>query len=178
MNEVTPFLGVLSGMITPAVLILASGSLIMTTSQRLSRAIDRVRKIADEFVLIEQSHDKESASEKKRRILYTLLNKSAQRSKLLTRAMIFLYIALGTFVATSLAIGVVAIAHLRFTWIPTALGMVGAICLFYSSSILILESRLTFHVVKDEVDFAIESSRTRAPEGMERKEKWKRKFRM
>ena len=166
MNEILPNIGVLSSMITPAVLILASGSLIMTTSQRLSRVIDRVRKISQEFMLVEKSNDPESANEVKRRILYTLLKKSAKRSKLLTRAMTWLYISLGLFVATSLAIGIVAITHLRYTWIPTAIGMVGAGTLFFSSAVLIIEARLTYSVIADEVDFVIESSKGHAPDGL------------
>jgi len=164
MNEFTSSLGILSSMITPAVLILASGSLIMTTSQRLGRVIERVRKIAQEFMLLEKKAEEEKAVKIKRRILYTLLKKSALRSKLLTRAMTLLYLSLGLFVATSLAIGIVAITHLRFTWIPTALGMCGAAFLFISSSILIVESRLTYSVVVDEVDYVIESSQVNAPD--------------
>jgi hypothetical protein len=166
MNDIGPTLGVLSSMITPAVLILATGSLIMTTSQRLGRVIERVRKISTEFMQIEKSQDIESANESKRRILYNLLRKSARRSKLLTRAMILLYVSLGLFVATSLAIGIVAVTHLRYTWIPTAFGMIGAIFLFLSSAILIVESRLTYSAIADEVDFVIESSRSNAPEAL------------
>lgn len=151
-------------MITPAVLILASGSLIMTTSQRLSRVIERVRKISQEFMAIERSTDPESQNEVKRRILYTLLRKSARRSLLLTRAMTYLYLSLGMFIATSLAIGVVAVVHSKYTWVPTALGMIGASLLFVSSAILIIESRLTLDVVTDEVDFVIESSKGNAPD--------------
>jgi len=178
MNQISPSLGVLSSMITPAVLILASGSLIMTTSQRLSRVIERVRKISQEFMQIEKSMDRESANENKRRILYELLKKSARRSKLLTRAMTFLYLSLGLFVATSLALGVVGITHLQLTWIPTALGMIGAVFLFISSSILIVESRLTFHVIADEVDFVIETSKSNAPESLRKavKRNWRALF--
>jgi hypothetical protein len=175
MNETFPVLGILSSMITPAILILATGSLIMTTSQRLSRVIERVRKISQEFMQIDRSHDPESINERKRRILYTLLKKSARRSKLLTKAMTLLYLSLGLFVATSLAIGIVAISHLRFTWIPTAIGMIGAMTLFFSSAILIVEARLTYSVIADEVDFVIESSSSNAPEAlkMEVKRKWR-----
>jgi hypothetical protein len=175
MNEIIPPLGILSSMITPAVLILASGSLIMTTSQRLSRVIERVRKISQEFMQIERSNDKESTNESKRRILYTLLRKSARRSKLLTSAMSLLYISLGLFVATSLAIGIVGIMHIRFTWIPTAIGMIGAVTLFMSSAILIIESRLTYSVIADEVDFVIESSRSNAPETLKKevRQRWR-----
>ncbi|RAW02918.1 DUF2721 domain-containing protein [Pseudochryseolinea flava] len=168
MNDATPMLGILSSMITPAVLILASGSLIMTTSQRLSRVIERVRKISEEFMKIEKSSDKESDNERKRRILYTLLRKSARRSKLLTRAMTTLYLSLGIFISTSLAIGIVSITHIRFTWIPTALGLIGSVFLFFSAAVLIVESRLTYSAITDEVDYVIESSKNHAPELMKK----------
>jgi hypothetical protein len=180
MDEIFPALGILSSMITPAVLILASGSLIMTTSQRLSRVIERVRKISQEFMQIEKSSDPASANESKRRILYTLLRKSAMRSKLLTSAMTSLYISLGMFVATSLAIGIVGVTHLRYTWIPTAIGMIGAVTLFISSAILIIESRLTYDVIADEVHFVIESSRSNAPDALKKevKRKWRSWFKL
>jgi hypothetical protein len=40
---------VLSAMITPAVLISACGALILSTSVRLGRVVDRVRALADRF---------------------------------------------------------------------------------------------------------------------------------
>jgi len=114
-------------------------------------------------MLIEKHEDPASPEEGKRRILYTLLRKSARRSKLLTQAMTMLYVSLGLFVATSLAIGIVGVTHLRYTWIPTAIGMVGAIVLFVSSAVLIVEARLTYSVITDEVDYVVESSRNNAP---------------
>ena len=128
---------------------------------------------------IEKNPDAGSANEIKRRILYTLLRKSARRCKLLTRAMTFLYISLGMFVATSVAIGIVSVIDLELAWIPTGLGLLGAVLLFVSSAILIVESRLTFSVIADEVDFVIESSRLHAPEQyVERKSTWRRWFRL
>lgn len=162
MNNFTSWLGVLSSMITPAVLILASGSLIMTTSQRLSRVIERVRKISQEFLQLDKTGEVEA--ENKRKILYRLLQKSARRCRLLTRAMTFLYVSLGLFVATSLSIGVIAITDWHSTWIPTAIGMSGAVFLFMASAILVVESRLTFRVIADEMDFVMESIRASAPE--------------
>ncbi len=41
--------GVLSSMITPAVMILATSSLILTTTNRLVRIVDRVREMLPEF---------------------------------------------------------------------------------------------------------------------------------
>jgi hypothetical protein len=178
MEPVSTSLGILSSMITPAVLILASGSLITTTSQRLSRVIDRVRKVSQEFAQLGTGGEKGIELENKRRILYKLLKKSARRSKLLTRTMILLYVSLGCFVATSLALGVVAVTNSDFTWIPTAFGMIGAVVLFFSSAILIVESRVAFSAIEDELEFVIESSRNNAPEEKEirRNKSWKKWF--
>lgn len=165
-KEIFPALGILSSMITPAVLILACGSLITTTSQRLARVIDRVRKMSGEFMQMERSHDQQSAAEAKRRTLYSLLKRCAIRSKLLTRAMTMLYFALGLFIATSLAIGIIAVSHARYTWIPTALGMIGAVMLFISSAILIVESRMAYRSIVFEIDFVIESTKSNAPESL------------
>lgn len=176
MNETFPVLGILSSMITPAVLILASGSLITTTSQRLSRVIDRVRKISQEFMQAESNTSVESATETRRRTLYTLLEKSALRTKLLTRAMTLLYLSLGLFILTSLAIGIIAVSHSSYTWIPTAIGMIGAMMLFISSAILIIESRMAYRVVAIEIDFVIESTRSNAPESVKSsvKQAWRK----
>jgi hypothetical protein len=164
-------------MITPAVLILASGSLILTTSQRLGRVIERVRKISQEFMQIAVTSPQEEAVEKKRMILYSLLKKSAMRCKLLTRAMTLLYIALGVFVATSLAIGVLVLTHVRYAWIPTALGLSGASLLFISSAVLIVESRLTYQTIADEIDFVIQIAKNIAPASEQKnKRNWSRWF--
>ena len=45
MNDFAQALTVLSSMITPVVLIMASGSLTLSTSQRLNREIERTRKL-------------------------------------------------------------------------------------------------------------------------------------
>ncbi|HEY0653868.1 MAG TPA: DUF2721 domain-containing protein [Chryseosolibacter sp.] len=174
MDEITSSLGILSSMITPAVLILAGGSLIATTSQRLGRVIDRVRKISQEFTQIE-SHEKEDhQAANKRRILYKLLHKSALRCRLLTRAMTILYVSLGFFVATSLSIGIVSITHISLVWIPTALGLTGASLLFVSSAILIIESRLTLRTIADEIDYVIETTLPHAPDDLKRNQGWQK----
>jgi Protein of unknown function (DUF2721) len=49
MNDLAGALAILSAMITPAVLILACGSLTLATSQRLGRVIERTRRISNQF---------------------------------------------------------------------------------------------------------------------------------
>ena len=50
MNGFSAAQAIISAMITPALLILASGSLIATALVRLARVVDRVRKLAETAV--------------------------------------------------------------------------------------------------------------------------------
>src|SRR5689334_17534208 len=116
---------VLSAMITPAVLISACGSLILATSDRLSKAILRTREISAQLTpLGAGAHD--SALEEERRMLFVQLDYVTTRSRLLQRALTRLYAALGFFIATSVAIGLVAVTGSVFTIVPVAFGLVGA----------------------------------------------------
>jgi len=47
MDGLSSSLAVLTAMITPAVLISASGTMILSTSTRLGRVVDRVRSLSD-----------------------------------------------------------------------------------------------------------------------------------
>jgi hypothetical protein len=148
-GDLQSVVGVLSAMITPAVLILACGSLIMTTSSRLIRAIDRIREMAHE---IEQSADAGDTGDK-RRFLFSQLERSTTRARMLQRALTRLYVAVGLFIATSVAIGMISLAHLSFTWIPLVLGLAGAGFLFSASLLLIIESRIALSVTIADMDF-------------------------
>ena len=55
MNNLSTALAILSAMITPAVLISACGQLIISTSARLGRVIDRTRKVLSRFEELEKS---------------------------------------------------------------------------------------------------------------------------
>jgi hypothetical protein len=150
-RELSSVLDVLSAMITPAVLILATGSLIMTTSNRLTRVIDRVREMVSEVETVVDNpppHPHE-----KRLLLFAQLERSTRRARLLQKAMTRLYIGLAMFVATSVSIGVVALVHVNVGWIPLLLGFIGALLLFSASLLLIFESRIALATTWAEMDY-------------------------
>lgn len=155
MNSLTPTITVLSAMITPVVLILASGQLIMTTSQRLSRVVERTRKLLDWIKELVKLNATEASIENEVTVLFEQLHKNTKRARLLTRAMSALYVTLSIFVATSISIGLLDISKAKYTWIPVAFGIVGAGLLFYASILLIKESRLALSAVNTEMDSAI-----------------------
>lgn len=147
MNSLTSTLGVLSAMITPAVLILASGSLILTTSSRLIRAVDRVREI---LPLMEAVAPNDSS---RRSMLLNQLAKTTMRARMLQHTLSLLYTTIGLFVATSVSIGAIALLSLRFAWIPLVLGFIGAGLLFIASMLLIYESRIAIRALYAEMDY-------------------------
>ena len=55
-------LSTLSAMITPAVMILATSSLILTTTTRLVRVVDRVREMLPEFEKLAQTEQSDERS--------------------------------------------------------------------------------------------------------------------
>ena len=96
-------------------------------------------------------------------MLYDQLDKLTSRSRLLQRALTTFYVAVGVFVATSVAIGVVAFSGARFGWVPVAMGLVGAFFLFYGSMLLIFEARLALSTTHAEMDFIWRTTRRVVP---------------
>src|SRR5258706_14587569 len=124
---------VLTAMITPAVLISASGTMILSTSTRLGRVVDRVRSLSDRLQSLPDNDGNTDLLEEKRAMIFDQLDKLTSRSRLLQRALTTFYLAVGAFVATSVAIGVVSFFSARFAFIPVAFGLIGAIFLFNCS---------------------------------------------
>ena len=76
---------VLGAMITPAVLISASGTLALSTSNRLARVVDRVRKILGEAEGLPPGADAKLEDIEKRAVLTDQLNRLERRISLLQR---------------------------------------------------------------------------------------------
>jgi len=128
-------------MITPAVLISASGTLVLSTSNRLSRVVDRVRVLAVEA----QAIHLEAASElvrARQALVSDQLARLGDRALLLRSAMSVLYLAIGLLVATSIAVGLVSALGGSHQWLPVTLGLSGALALLYGSLMLLREARL------------------------------------
>ena len=140
-------------MITPAVLISACGSMILSTSTRLGRVVDRVRTLSDKLEELAETNDVRETKERQA-VIFAQLDKLTSRARILQRSMVSFYLCLGMFVATSVAIGVVAIVKdSRYTIMPVVLGLIGACFLFYGSILLIFEARLALSTIHAEMDF-------------------------
>jgi hypothetical protein len=163
MDGLSAALGVLTAMITPAVLISASGTMILSTSTRLGRVVDRVRSLSDRLQELPNDEVQADLLEEKRAMIFDQLDKLTSRSRLLQRALTTFYLAVGVFVATSVAIGVVSFFGGRFGWTPVTMGLIGAFFLFYGSMLLVFEARLALSTTHAEMDFIWRTSKRLVP---------------
>src|SRR5207244_6635487 len=159
MDALSASLTVLTAMITPAVLISASGTMILSTSIRLGVVVDRVRSLSDLLPELSRRDSEIDLLEERRAMLFDQLDKLTSRSRLLQRALTTFYLAVGVFVATSVAIGVVSFSGARVGWVPVAMGLVGAFFLFYGSMLLVFEARLALSTTHAEMDFMWRTSK-------------------
>ncbi len=134
---------ILAAMITPAVLISASGTLTFSTASRLSRVVDRVRVLASEAEQLGAGGAGGSENGRHRwSLISDQLARLSDRVLLLRASLTALYVAIGLLVSTSIAIGVVALLRWAYSWIPVVLGLAGASALLYGSVLLVREARL------------------------------------
>jgi hypothetical protein len=146
-------LTVLTSMITPALLISASGTFILSTSNRLGRVIDRVRRLSEAMEDIMKEDQKLELLEDRRDFIFAVIELQSRRAKLLARALMIFYVATGMFVATSVAIGLTTLLSAAHAWVPVVLGISGACLLLAGSAVLIVEARMAIRTLSLETGF-------------------------
>ena len=160
----TAAIAVLTAMITPAVLISACGSMILSTSSRLGRVVDRVRSLSDKLDKMTEANEHRDSANERLKLIFEQLDKLTSRARLLQRCMVTFYLSLGMFVATSVAIGIVPFTGApRYNFVPVALGLAGACFLFYGSVLLIFEARLALSTIHAEMDYIWRHSKRATP---------------
>jgi hypothetical protein len=143
---------VLGAMITPAVLISASGTLVLSTSNRLTRVVDRVRVLAEEAEQIRKAETSVEA-EARRQLIGGQLPVLSKRALLLRSALGALYAAIGFLVATSIAVGISVALQWAYGWVPVITGLAGASLLLWGSLLLVREARLAIGSTLQELEF-------------------------
>jgi len=143
MSTLSGTLTILSAMFTPAILVSACGSLILTTSQRLSRSLDRQREVAATATPDPAEHGH----------LTQQLRFAIRRARLLQQAMTSLHLTLSIFIGSIFTIGVFELLNSSKAWIIAALSVPGAMLLLYASVLLIRESNLAHADVAEETAY-------------------------
>jgi hypothetical protein len=154
----------LTAMVTPALLISATGSLVLSTSTRLGRIVDRVRQLEErlsDLIYLETKQDV-PLYDKRVEVIVDLLDKVTSRSRILQRALATFYYGIGMFTLTSVTIAVAAFFN-TYRWVPIPIGIVGIMFLFWGSVLMLRETRMATATVNAEMDFTWQLAREVAP---------------
>ncbi len=156
---------VLGGMITPAVLISASGTLALSTTNRLSRIVDRIRDLLKQAEGLPPWNPADEDAQEKRAHIADQIARQSVRIRVLQVAVISLYVAIALLVGSSLGIGLSAVAMGRFAWAPVVLGLAGACALLLAAALLIRDARLAVRSTLSEMEYIrrLVARRTGAP---------------
>lgn len=138
---------ILTSMLAPALLMAATGSLLVSANNRLARVVDRLRAV----IAIWQADPSEGRAE-----LDAQIARHRRRAHLVLRACLLLYLALAAFVATSLALAADTFFHsINLGDVPTALAVLGVFCLLLASAFLAREVSLSIRSFDEEIDLEI-----------------------
>jgi hypothetical protein len=143
--------GILAEMITPAVLISASGTLVLSTSNRLGRVVDRIRVLAEVAEDLPEDSRAEDVVEKRVQVAEQVVWLS-MRLGLLQTALTTFYVGIGLLVAASFTVGLSASAKGALAWIPVGFGLLGAMALLLGAVMLVREARLAVSSTRHELD--------------------------
>lgn len=154
----------LTAMVTPALLISATGSLVLSTSTRLGRVVDRVRQLEERLSDLIYRDDKGEVPlyDKRVEVIVDLLDKVTSRSRILQRAMATFYYGLGCFILTSVTIAIAAFFS-SYRWLPIPIGIIGIMFLFWGSILMLRETSMATATINAEMDFTWELARKVAP---------------
>jgi Protein of unknown function (DUF2721) len=143
----------LSAMLTPALFMTANGSLIISTSNRMARIVDRIRILNHLADQADRGVSELDYLDLRRAHIASQLQDLEWRSDRVRLALTMLYMALSSFVGTSL---VLALDILLGSWIggvPTLLAVVGVGLMLAASINLTREARKALRSNREEIRF-------------------------
>ena len=143
----------LSAMITPAIFMTANASLIISTSNRVSRVVDRIRVLNDQADQIDRGVTNLDLTAERMDHCQDQLQRLQRRSDLLRFALTALYLAFSSFVGTSLALALDTMLSMSLVALPTLLAVVGVGLLLFASVNLVREALAALRSNRLEIRF-------------------------
>ena len=152
--QITPTTyGALTAMITPAIFMTANASLIISTSNRVARVVDRIRVLNDLADKIDRGVSELDFPNERLGHFHDEMRRLEQRSDRLRFALTALYLAFTLFVGTSLTLAIDALLQNWLIALPTLLAVVGVGLLMFASVNLVLEALVALRSNRVEMQF-------------------------
>lgn len=143
-------LAMIAAMVTPALLILGSASLVASALMRMARVVDRARVLA--AIAHEGTWEKLGATPDQLRVW---LERHATRARYAERSIVLLYAAVVVFIATCLSIPVNRATGESLDWLPVGLAIVGTLFLLGGGAWMVAESSLSGTQIAEEIRYAL-----------------------
>jgi hypothetical protein len=142
-------------MISPAVLMAAGGSVVLSTSNRLGRVVDRVRNLMKDAQRLDlvAAESETPAEVAEHDLILAQLDYCSRRMNLLRSALAGLYGALALLVMTSLLIALMVLLKGDAGWMPLATGLAGALAFLFSMLQLVREAAWAVLGTQNEMQF-------------------------
>lgn len=148
LSSMLPSLSVVTGMITPAILILAAGSLVSSTLVRIGRIVDQTRALIRRGEEMRRIGNRAALP-----LIDEQLTILLRRADLARNALTGFYLAIALFLLSSLAIALTLLLHSTLTWLGPAFVILGGVCLFVAAAALLVEVNLSGGSTRREVDW-------------------------
>lgn len=145
-------ISILSAVITPVVLISASALLTLSTSTRVGRVLERARSASELLKEFDRGRPVGPGIEERYSFLLVQFRRSRKRSEFLSRALGAQYASISAFAAASVAIGAASVWPGFPAFLVLIFGFSGVMLLFYSSVLLIIDSRIGLAALHDEME--------------------------
>jgi hypothetical protein len=155
----------LSAMITPAIFLTANASLIISTSNRMSRVVDRIRVLNDQADKLGRGMTDLDYTVERLEHVHDQLRRLEWRNDRIRFALVTLYLAFSSFVGTSLFLAIDALIGNRLVALPTFLAVLGVGLLLVASLNLVREALEALRTNRQEIRFYRELHDRRLTDG-------------
>jgi hypothetical protein len=157
--------GALSAMLTPAIFLTANGSLIISTSNRMSRIVDRIRVLNDMGDKICRGGTDLDYTADRLEHIHDQLRRLQWRGDRIRFALTALYLAFGAFAGTSLTLAIDFWFKNRLLALPTLLAVVGVGLMLFACINMVREALEALRSNRLEIGFYRDLHRRRQTDG-------------
>jgi uncharacterized protein DUF2721 len=139
-------MSLVAAIVTPAILILAAGSLVASTIVRLGRVADHTRTLIVQCEAARREGKRQAAE-----ILEARMDRQLRRAELTRNALWGYYFAIVLFLVSSVLIAVSQVFHLALEWIGPSMVLLGGLVMIVATSQLVIEVGLSAGLLRQEI---------------------------
>ncbi len=142
----------ISGLLAPAIMISSCGLILLGVQSKYSNIIDRIRELNDEKRRLESTESMDAAQDRRMRSLKVQIEKLLIRAKLDRNGILSLYLAIISFILTSLLIAPAYFGYFGLILLAIAFFVAGIALVLTGVVYVALEVSRSYKVVKYEVE--------------------------